>query len=266
MAADDKNSRRERAEQMRKTREREEKRRRNLITAAVVAVVLVVIAVAGFAVTKVARDNAPAEARTPSGLTKDSGVLLTAKDFGGTAKPDAVRLTIFEDLQCPVCKAFEAQSGAWLNDQVKQGNIEIEYRPIAFISEFSSKALAASMCVFESDGAAKWREYAQTVFTNQPAEGSAGVADAQFTQWAGTVGATDADSCIKKEPFREWAGNAPDDLSPVTENAFSSKDSSGTKFLGTPTVWVEGRAVDKLGSGPTPEQLATAIDRARRGR
>ena len=175
MASESSRGRRERAEQMRKEKERQDKRRRTLITAAVVAAVLVVIAGAGFAVKSVMDDSAGDEVRTPKGLTKDGGVMVTAEDLGGTAQPDPVKVTIFEDLQCPVCKAFEETSGGWVDEQVAAGAIEVEYRPVAFLNEFSAAALAASMCVFEDAGAKGWVDYTRTVYQNQPDESSTDV-------------------------------------------------------------------------------------------
>ncbi|MGH1565122.1 DsbA family protein [Mumia sp. DW29H23] len=266
MATDDKRNRRERAEAMRKERERQDKRRRNIITAAVVAVVLVVIAGAGFAVKSAVDDSAGDPARTPKGLTEDNGILLSATDVGGTAAPDPVKVTIFEDLQCPVCKAFEQTSGDWLDQQVAAGAIEIEYRPVAFLTEFSAESLAASMCVYEEAGAKGWRDYARTVFENQPSESGPGVDNAQLVDWAKEVGVDAAADCIEGRPFRDWAGDPPGDYSKVTEEAFASKDSEGTQVSGTPTVWVDGTAVTGSGGNiPTPQDLATAVAAAKAG-
>ncbi|MBW9205719.1 DsbA family protein [Mumia sp. zg.B53] len=266
MAAESSRSRRERAEQMRKEKERQDKRRRTLITAAVVAAVLIVIAGAGFAVKSVMDDSAGDEVRTPKGLTKDGGVLVTAEDLGGTAQPDPVKLTIFEDLQCPVCKAFEETSGGWIDEQVAAGAIEVEYRPVAFLNEFSGAALAASMCVFEEAGAKGWVDYTRTVYQNQPDETSTDVDEDQLVEWADQVGAGAATDCIKGRPFREWAGNPPGSTSEVTDEAFASKDSEGQQVSGTPTVWVDGTAVTGSGGNiPTPADLEAAVTAAKAG-
>ncbi|WP_370615108.1 DsbA family protein [Mumia sp. Pv 4-285] len=236
---DDKRERRERAAELRKERERQEKRRRNIITAAIVAVVLVVIAVAGFAIKSAVDEAAGDSVRTPKGLTENNGVVLSATDVGGTANPDAVKVTFFEDFACPHCKAFEAEAGTWIDEQVKAGTIEAEFRPIAFLTQFSSDALAASMCVFEDGGAAAYRDFTEQVFVNQPTEGGE-LDESDFVEMAETSGATGAKDCIEGRPFRDWA----EVQGPPTKAAFETPDAEGTKLSGTPTVWVDGVTVN----------------------
>ncbi|KAA1418121.1 thioredoxin domain-containing protein [Mumia zhuanghuii] len=262
---DDKRERRERAAELRKERERQEKRRRNIITAAVVAAVLVVIAVAGVAV-KSAVDNAAGDpVRTPKGLTEDNGVVLSATDLGGTANPEAVKVTIFEDFACPHCKSFETEAGAWIDEQVKAGTIEAEFRPIAFLTQFSSDALGASMCVFEESGSAAYRDFAEQVFANQPSEGG-DVATSAFVEMAENAGAEGAKECVEGRPFRDWA----EVQGPPTEAAFENPDADGNKLSGTPTIWVDGVTVNgpEVDGQPTTPGLAdiqAAVEAAQAG-
>ena len=258
---DDKRSRRERAEQMRKERERQDKRRRNLITAAIVVVVIAVIAGAGFAVKAAVDNSADAPTRTPDGITDTGGVNLTATDLGGTAAEDPVKVTIFEDFACPHCKSFEETTGQVLDQQVASGAIDVEYRPVAFLNEFSDDAMAAAMCVFEEDGAKTFRDYAKLLFANQPQGGS--LSEKEFRDLAEEAGASEAATkCITGRPFREWTEEQ-------TEKAFEQPDSDGKKLSGTPTVWVDGKAVngpeDAEGNPSVPgtEDIMAAIEEAK---
>lgn len=260
---DDKRARRERAEQMRKERERQEKRRRNLITVAIVAVVLVVIAGAGFAVKAAVDNSADAPTRTPSGLTDEGGVNLTATDLGGTAAEDPVKVTVFEDFACPHCKTFEETTGPVLDQQVANGAIDVEYRPVAFLSDFSNDAMGAAMCVFEEDGAKTFRDYAKLLFANQP-QGSS-LSEKEFRDLAEEAGASEAAiDCITGRPFRDWTDEQ-------TEKAFDQPDSEGKKLSGTPTVWVDGKTVngpdDAEGNPSVPgtEDILKAIEAANAG-
>jgi protein-disulfide isomerase len=248
---DDKRARKERAEQMRKEREAKEKRRRGAITAAVVVVVLLVIAGAGYAV-KAAMDNSADDpTRSPKGLTADNGVSLTATDLGGTAKPDAVKVTMFEDFACPHCKSFEEEAGSWIDEQVKAGAIDVEFRPVSFISgDFSPQAMGSAMCVFEEGGSKAYRDYAEQLFANQPTEGD-NIDEADFVDMAKDVGAPGAADCIKGKPFRDWVDES-------TKKIFDQPDSEGKKLSGTPTVWVDGVTLegpDGPDGKPTPPGL-----------
>ncbi|QMW65250.1 thioredoxin domain-containing protein [Mumia sp. ZJ1417] len=260
---DDKRARRERAEQMRKDRERQAKRRRNLITVAIVAVVLVVIAGAGFAVKAAVDNSADSPTRTPDGITDTGGVNLTATDLGGTAAEDPVKVTIFEDFACPHCKSFEETTGQVLDQQVAAGAIDVEYRPVAFLNEFSNDAMAAAMCVFEEDGAKVFRDYAKLLFANQPQGGS--LSDKEFRDLAEEAGASKAATdCITGRPFRDWTEEQ-------TEKAFDQPDSEGNKLSGTPTVWVNGTTVngpegpDGTPGVPGTEEVLAAIEEAKAG-
>ncbi|MGH1565123.1 DsbA family protein [Mumia sp. DW29H23] len=263
---DDKRARRERAEQMRKERERQEKRRRNVITAAVVAVVLVVIAGAGFAVKAAVDNSADDPARTPEGLTEDGGIALTATDVGGTAAADPVKVTLFEDFACPHCKAFEEEAGSWIDEQVAAGAIDVEFRPVAFLTDFSGDAMGSALCVFEDAGAKAYRDYSELVFANQPTEGG-NLDEKDFVDMAEQAGATGAADCIKGRPFRDFA-----DLNgEATKAAFDQEDSEGNKLSGTPTVWVNGTTLngpEDADGNPTVPGLADlqkAVEAAKAG-
>lgn len=253
---DDKRARRERAEQMRKERERQEKRRRNIITAAIVAVVLVVIAGAGYAVKAAVDNSADAPTRTPSGLTDEGGVNLTATDLGGTAAEDPVKVTVFEDFACPHCKTFEEEAGSWLDEQVAAGAIDVEYRPVSFLpGDFSPEAMSAAMCVFEDAGPKAFRDFAKLLFANQPVEGSS-VGESDFIEMAREAGSPGAAECITGRPFRDWVDSA-------TEQIFDQPDSEGKKLSGTPTVWVDGTTVngpEGPDGNPTPAGLSALQD------
>ncbi|KHL19538.1 UNVERIFIED_CONTAM: hypothetical protein LK11_01195 [Mumia flava] len=260
---DDKRARQARAEQMRKERERQEKRRRNIITAVIVVAVVAVIAGAGFAVKTAIDNNADVATRAPEGLTDGNGVLYTAEDAGGTAGGDPVQVTLFEDFACPHCKSFEASTGVWLDEQVAAGTIEVEFRPVSFLTEYSSDALAASMCVFEEGGAEAYRTFATLAYENQPAEG--GNLDASdFVQFAEESGTPEAADCIRGRPFRDWASPEGE----ATKQAFEDEDSEGNTLSGTPTVWVEGTTVngpeDADGNPTVPgtEDIQQAIQEA----
>ena len=162
---------------MRKEREKAERRQRNLITVAIVVVVLALVAVGGYAIKTTSDDRAKeTDVITPKGATGDYGVMYTAEDAGGKAATDAVKVVIYEDFQCPVCKAFEQANGAYLADAVKKGEIAIEYRIITFLdraspNKYSSRAGSAALCAFEPVAAEAYKKV-HDLLLRQPAGGA----------------------------------------------------------------------------------------------
>ena len=249
-----------RAEQMRKEREKADRKQRNIITLAIVAIVVALIAVGAYAVTTTSNERAPEEdVVTPKGATDDHGIVYKAEDAGGEAATDPVDVVIYEDFQCPACQAFEQANGAFIDEAVKKGDIEVEYRIITFLKErstnqYSSRAGSAAMCAFESGGGEAFKKVANLLWANQPQEGGAGPEDPVLVDTldqAGVSGAA-AESCVVKGRFIPW-------LDEATE---ASRDA---KVAGTPTVRIDGKDVKGPGGQGIPQipELQKAIEAAK---
>jgi len=253
--ANDRQQRAARAEQMRKEREKAERRQRNIITVAIVGVVVALIVVAGFAIKNVSDDHKKStDLVAPAGVNDDYGFEYTAADAGGEAAAgtDPVKVILHEDFQCPACQSFEMQSGAFLNDLVKKGEIVIEYRPISFLdkasqNEYSSRALNAALCVLDADGVEGYKKMHDLLYANQPAEQTAGPEDKELVATAEQAGYTGSDKCITQKKFGPWI-----------EDAYKAALDAG--FEGTPWVVIDGKDI----ASPTPAALQQAIDAAKK--
>ena len=250
-----------RAEQMRKDRERAEKRQRNLITVAIVGIVVVLIAVAAVAFKIESDKRAPVtETVPPTGATKDYGVVYTPKDAGGKAKDDVVRVVIYEDMQCPICQSFEQANGQYLAEAVKRGDVEVEYRFVAFLddlgaspNEYSRRASNAVLCAREEGGPKQFKQLHDLLYANQPEEKTFGPEDQELVQSAVSVGVKQSavETCILKHRYVPW-------LEKDTEAMRAAKVS------GTPTVRVDGKDVKGAGGGiPTMIDIQKAVDAAK---
>lgn len=249
-----------RAEQMRKDRERAEKRQRNLITVGIVAIVVVLIAVAAVAF-KMESDKRAVNTKLipPAGATQDYGVVYTPKDAGGTAK-DVVRVVVYEDMQCPICQRFEQANGQYFADAVKKGEIEVEYRFVAFLddlgaspNEYSRRASNAVLCARDEGGPAQFKQMHDLLYANQPEEKTLGPEDNALVESAVSVGVKQAaaESCILKHRYVPWLEKA---------TAAMTKE----KVTGTPTVRVEGKDVKGTGGGiPTMLDIQRAVEAAK---
>ncbi|MGI9086018.1 MAG: DsbA family protein [Aeromicrobium sp.] len=248
-----------RAEQMRKEREKADRKQRNLITVAIVVVVVALVAAGAYAITTTSNERAQeTDVIQPKGATDDYGVAYTAEDAGGEPADNPVEVVIYEDFQCPVCKAFEQANGAFLDDAVKKGQISIEYRIITFLdrasqNEYSSRAGSAAMCAFDSGGSEAYKQFSNLLYANQPEEGTAGPEDAALVDTLDQVGVsgTTAEKCVVTGKFIPW-------LDKATE---ASRDA---KVSGTPTVVINDKQVQGANKGvPQIPDLQKAIDAAK---
>jgi protein-disulfide isomerase len=244
---------------MRKEREKADRKQRNLITLAIVAIVVALIAVGAYAVTTTSSERAKeTDVVTPKGATDDHGILYTAEDAGGEAATDAVEVVIYEDFQCPVCKAFEQANGAFLDEAVKSGEISIEYRLLAFLdraspNQYSSRAGSAALCAFNEGGGAAYKKVANLLWANQPPEQSAGPEDAALADTLSQAGVSGeaAESCVVKNRFVPWLEEA-------------TEASREAKVSGTPTVRIDGKDVKGAQGGvPQIPDLQKAIEAAK---
>lgn len=255
--SDSRQDRAARAEQMRLDRERADKRQRLLITAAIVVVLVALIAAAAFAVRNASTSDDAAPVVTPPGTTSAFGVAYTPEDAGASTSnstdPDPVPVVLYEDLQCPACAYFMDQNGAALDKLVADGEITLEYRLLTFLkdrsaNEYSSRAANAALCTYTEGGPSEFVELVDTLYANQPEEYTAGPSNEALLKRVQDSGVQGADDCVLDERYVGWLDKATDQM-----------DAAGVR--GTPTVFVDGKALDELDMA----SIRQAISDAREG-
>jgi len=235
-SASDRKQRAERAEQMRKEREKADRKQRNVITIAISVVIVALIAIGAWAVSSAGGDDKPVGPLVKPAHTNSSfGFDYTAADAGGTAGADPVRVVLYEDFQCPVCKSFEEQNGAFLDDLVKKGEITFEYRMFAFLdskssTEYSTRSASAAMAVLDKGGVAAFKKFHDLLYANQPPEGGDGLPDATLIDLAKQAGVTGIDADVKDQTYAPWV-----------RKALKAGRTDGVG--GTPTVVIDGKTV-----------------------
>lgn len=242
--------RRARAEQMRKERERAARRRRNGITIGIVVVVVALIAIAAVGIYQATSDDAEAGS-TPSGATEENGFVVDQEALTGESSGKApVEVVIYEDFQCPGCRAFETATRDAVDEYIRNGTIQVEYRPLDFIdqmtggrTDYSLRAANASACVFEEAGADAFYELHKPFFDEQMPEGSPGFSDQQYVSYASEVGAEGISSCISDMPYADF----------VQE---TTKDFAKQGYNSTPTVLIDGEVLQ----GPDAQTLPSVED------
>ena len=224
-----------------------ERRRRAWWIAGIVAVVIAVAVGVTVAVQSGRTESASGPA--PAGVTAHDGILR-----GKDSAP--VSVVVYEDFQCPVCRAFEQNVGSTITTYVDNGTVQIEYRPIAFLdrastTNYSSRALATAACALNDGGLAVFDKLHDLLFANQPAEGSAGLTDTQLADLAAQAGADKAavEKCQAAGTYDGWVNR-------VTDQA--SKDG----INGTPTYFVDGKKVTFTNGEQPKVTLSRLIDQA----
>lgn len=243
-----------------------ERRRSLLLTLAAVTVLVVVAAVVIIVTTRGENSNSNAAndglqgrggEEVPTVVTDNGAIRLTGAP-AGTTPP--VIVTITEDFQCPACAQFETVMGPALAPYHSNPDVAVDYISInmldrASTTQYSTRAANASLCVAEKTGKDRnfstWMEYHNMLFHNQPAEGGAGLADAELIRLAEEVGVDDISSCVQDVPYKKW----------ITEN--SEKVMSEPGFTGTPNVRINGEVVQVNDGADLQNKINAAVEAAK---
>lgn len=276
---------REKARQIREAQQKKERRNKLLIRWGVVVALVAVIAVVALVVTTSMRQNAPigdtgpraANTNQYGGVTLGKGSAVTpvpastvnvadvpsatskptqgqaanAPGVEASAKGQPVKVVMYIDFICPICKQFEDTYGSKLTQERNDGKITLEYRPLGILDQqtttnYSSRAAAAAAAVANSYPD-KYADFVNALFAQQPAEGSTGLTDQKLKDIAKGVGAN-IDQAVDDKTYR-----------PQVKYDTQLAISSGVS--GTPTVFVDGKqwGVGDAAKTPFDQFLDTAV-------
>ena len=274
---------REKARLIREAQLKKDKRNKLLIGWGIVVAVVAILAVVALVVTTTMQNNAPVadQGPTPANGNAHGGITLLANtevaklepatvDAASVGEPPQtapaeivapgaeaeagkpVKVVLYIDFICPVCKNFEAQYNEQLTTLRNEGKISVEYRALGFLdnrssTNYSSRAANAAACVV-NESPEKYAEFVDSLFANQPAEGGAGISDNDLKKMATDIGAKPIDTCIDEKTYRPFV-------------KFTTKQAAAIGVTGTPTVFVDGKQWGKGASAqtPFPEFLQAAI-------
>jgi protein-disulfide isomerase len=244
MAKSDK-SKSERAQELLRQQQRRERVRNLSVIGAVVVAVLVIVGVALYVQSN--RDTTGSTAKdTPANLTGTYSVTI-----GQASAPTTIKL--YEDLQCPICKEFEAETGQQVRAAIAAGKVKVEYHLVSFLDRssttaYSSRALNAAMAVLDTAGPDAFLKFHTLAYDNQPAEGTAGLPDSTLIQWAVQSGADQSKvtPLIDGNVYHQWVVNATDQMSRDGVN-------------GTPTVFINGKEQDPKNPAAGAQAVLAAV-------
>lgn len=171
-------------------------------------------------------------------------------------KADApVQMTMFIDLQCPVCQDFEVNDlPAIVDKYVRTGNVRIHLRPWAFIGTDSYKGQDFAIAAAKQN---KLFNFAGVLYDNQGEENSGWMTDAILAKIAASVPGLNVPQLFA------------DRSSSTTKSEVTQVDSEAShqNVSGTPTIFVgkTGQTphdVSGAGQAPTLQDVEQAIDAA----
>ncbi|MFC9336367.1 DsbA family protein [Arthrobacter sp. NPDC057009] len=264
---------REKAREIREAQLKKDKRNKLLIGWGIVVAVVAILAVIALVVTSNIRNNAPVadQGPTPANGNVHGGITLlkgteVAKSEPATvnvadipspaasapatitapgAEAEAgkpVKVVLYIDFICPVCKNFEATYNETLTKLRDEGKVTVEYRALGFLdsrstTNYSSRAANAAACVV-NESPEKYSAFVDALFDKQPAEGGAGLSDDELKKLATEVGAKSIDSCVENKTYRPWV-------------KYTTQEAAAIGVTGTPTVIVDGKQWGKGDSAQT---------------
>ncbi|MGH3487011.1 MAG: DsbA family protein [Actinopolymorphaceae bacterium] len=243
-------SKRSAREALRAERERQAtqgRRRENLVRVGiVVVVVLAIVAIAG--VVQWQRSRIDAGAAAPAGVvegySKSRGADAGAAGLGngvGVGVADApVVVEMFEDFSCPHCQEFEAGAEKMINQRIESGDVRVVYYPVTLDNFGRPTELSANSFACAADEG-KAREMHDALYINFRQDWTVD----QLVALGRSVGLDSGSfrSCVREESFAEWV---------------KSIDQTATDrgVSGTPTIFVDGKALDPEDTSPAALRLA----------
>lgn len=178
---------------------------------------------------------------TPAYAVAASGGVVT---MGNTSAP--VTVDIYADYLCPACKIFDERDHDEITTALNEGKIAVRFHPLGFLNSltnpagYSTRAANAALCAAQ---AGIFPAYHEKLFDEQPAEGSAGLTDAQLIAFGTELGAPAGfDRCVT-------GGTHASDIGAQTKKAISDPNLQKNGTFGTPTVAVGGKKISVASAG-----------------
>jgi len=187
--------------------------------------------------------------------TDNSSVEVTAGSgsviVGDAAAP--VKVVIYEDFLCPYCRQLEASTRDFLRENAAKGKVQVEYRPINLLRDFtySARALNAWAAVLKNASPQAALELHDLLFEKQPYEQSS---DAT----------TDADIAALVEEVGAGSEEVTAAMKVVDEEFFAAADQvmQAHGIVGTPTVAINGKILSGLSVVQLRSQIENAVSSA----
>jgi protein-disulfide isomerase len=212
----------------------------NITRNIVIGMVIFVVAVG--VIFSVMGNRSPGVGATPSSVTSADGYGIT---FNGDLK-NKPTIDLWEDFQCPICKQFELTNGSYIQQLVATKKAKVVYHLLSFIGPESILAANAGACAADEN---KFLPFHTYLYATQAAENSGAWSNAGLINAGAAVGLADSRfrNCVNKGSYTSW----------VTKIA---NDGASKKINATPTLFVNGKELDRKTQYFDPVAFAAAVE------
>ena len=206
----------------------------------VIGMVIFVVAVGG--VFSFLDNKSSTSSAIPSSASQSDGYGIV---FNGdlTGKPV---VDIWEDFQCPACGAFESANGAYIEELITQKRAKVVFHILSFLGPESKLAANAAACSSDED---KYLEFNRYLYANQSAENSGRLSSAGLVEAGAAVGLTSSTfkECVNAGTYNGWVDRV-------------ASDGASKNVNGTPTVFVNGKELDRNTQYMNPVAFKSAVE------
>lgn len=171
--------------------------------------------------------NKASNGAVPSSVSKADGYgIVFNGDLKGVPKVD-----LWEDLQCPVCKQFEATNGDYIKALITEKKATVVFHILSFIGPESILAANAAACAADEGKFVQLHAY---LYKNQGTENSGNWSNAGLITAGANAGISSGKykSCVKNGTYTSWVNNI-------------ANDGAAKNINSTPTIFVNGKAIDR---------------------
>ncbi|MDA2962264.1 MAG: thioredoxin domain-containing protein [Actinomycetota bacterium] len=177
-----------------------------------------------------------------------SATLDTAAGSGLVLNPGgAVRIDLWEDPQCPVCRTFESSLGEYIDTLVRAKKATVVYHIASFLGSESIRAANAMMCAADEG---HYLDFHQSIYLVQPAlENSGFFSNENLVKIGDMIG-------LKSEKFTNCVTSGSK-LELVKTHAASLPT---YKVQGTPTVFINGKLWQRASNGFDLSEFRLAVE------
>jgi protein-disulfide isomerase len=207
---------------------------RNLVIVMVAFIVVVGV------VFSIISNRASSNYEIPAAVSAEDG-------YGIVLNPTATpKIDVYLDYQCPACRAFELQNGAYLNEVTIQKKAKVVYHPMTFIGPESILAANAAACSADEN---KFIEMNLALFQNQPTgENTGRWTNDTLIAIANAVGITSENfnRCVNDGKYVKWTKNITIESGKANVNS-------------TPTVLINGKPLDRDTEYGDPVKFRAAL-------
>src|SRR6478672_2133459 len=227
---------------------------RNLLIAAGAAAAVVVVLVGASLLLRGGDSRSDSATGGVTGIAEASALLGGIPQDRAELGSQKAKVTMiqFEDLQCPVCRRYQAEGfPSVVQDYVRPGKVKLRFVGMAFLGPDSEKALLYTLAAGEQG---KLWQFQDALYANQGDENSGWVTDALLEKVAKGLGL-------------DWAKLKKDAAGAVTlQQANSMADEANQRQIqGTPTFYVQVGDQQPYQVNPSsfePSELASILDDA----